>query len=143
MEQRLNIENVSPEAFKAMLQLENYARSSVPPKLYALIKLRASVLNGCAYCIDLHTTHALRDGETSRRLFAVAAWRESPLFSDVERVAFALTDAVTHIGQNGVPDDVWHAARNVWSEKEVLDVLMAIVTINGWNRIAVSTHAKH
>jgi AhpD family alkylhydroperoxidase len=142
MEQRMRLDVVAPEAMKAMLELEKYVRKTVDNKLLELIKLRASVLNGCAYCVDMHSTDALREGEQARRLFAVSAWRESPFFSVTERTALALTDAVTRLGEAGVPDALWNEAKSTWSEKELADVLMAIVTINAWNRIAVTTHAQ-
>ena len=138
MEQRLRLEQVAPDALKAMLHLEQYVRAGVDHTLLELIKLRASVLNGCAYCIDMHSTDALRAGESVRRLFGVAAWRESPFFSESERAALALTDAVTNIGVAGVPDDVWNDARKVWSEKQLADIVMAIITINAWNRLAIT-----
>ena len=142
MEQRMRLDVVAPEAMKAMLELEKYVRKTVDNKILELIKLRASVLNGCAYCVDMHSTDALREGEQARRLFAVSAWRESPFFSVTERTALALTDAVTKLGEAGVPDALWNEAKSTWSEKELADVLMAIVTINAWNRIAVTTHAQ-
>ena len=139
MEQRLRLDKVAPDAMKVMLELEQYVQSSVDHTLLHLIKLRASFINGCTFCIDMHTTDALRAGESSRRLFAVAAWRESPFFSETERAALALTDAVTNIGVAGVPDDVWNEARRFWSEKQLADVMMAIVAINAWNRIAITS----
>ncbi len=142
MERRMRLDTVAPDAMKAMLELENYVRRTVDKTLLGLIKLRASVLNGCAYCVDMHTTDALHEGEHARRLFAVSAWRESPFFSAKERTALALTDAVTKLGETGVPDALWNEAKGAWSEKELGDVLMAIVTINAWNRIAVTTHAQ-
>jgi AhpD family alkylhydroperoxidase len=142
MEQRMNLDQVAPEAKKAMLGLEMYVRKHVPERLLALIKMRASVLNGCAYCVDMHSTDALRAGESARRLFAVAAWREAPFFSAQERAALALTDAVTAISVAGVPGEVWAAARAAFDERQVADLLMAIVTINGWNRLAISAHTQ-
>ena len=140
MKQRLNLELAAPDGFRAVLNLEKYTRASVEPTLLHLIKVRASVLNGCAFCIDMHSSDALAAGESSRRLFAVAAWRESPFFSREERAALALTDAATQIADAGVPDAVWEEARQFWSEKEMANLLLAIVTINAWNRIAIATH---
>lgn len=142
MEQRMNLEGVAPEAMKAMLGLEKYVRGTVDHKLFELIKVRASIINGCAFCVDMHTKDALRSGESSRRLFAVAAWRESPFFTPAERAALALTDAITNVGQAGVPDALWAEAKGLWSDKELADIIMAIVTINAWNRIAVSTRVQ-
>ncbi|HMJ13905.1 MAG TPA: carboxymuconolactone decarboxylase family protein [Polyangiaceae bacterium] len=142
MNQRMDLQSTAPDALKAALTLEKYVRSSVDHKLLHLIKLRASVLNGCAFCVDMHSTEAVLAGESSRRLFAVAAWRESPFFTDVERAALALTDAVTQIDKQGVPDEIWESARAIWSEKELADLLLAIATINVWNRLSISVHAQ-
>ncbi|PZF84418.1 alkylhydroperoxidase [Micromonospora deserti] len=136
--QRMNAVEVAPEAYHAVLGLEKYVRANVEHTVLELVKLRASMLNGCAYCVDMHSRDALAAGESSRRLFAVAAWREAPFFDERERTALALTDAVTRLGEHGVPDEVWDAAAAVWQEKELADLLMAIVTINVWNRIAVT-----
>ena len=143
MTPRISLANIPQEGYQAVLGLEKYAASNVEPVLYHLLKLRASYLNGCAYCIDMHTRDALKMGESTQRLFAVAAWKEAPaFFTEAERAAFALTDAVTFIADGGVPDDVWERARAVWSEKEVADLLIAIATINVWNRLAISLHAE-
>jgi len=142
MEQRMRLDTVAPAAMKAMLELEGFVRGAVEHDLLELIKMRASMLNGCAFCVDMHATDALRSGEAPRRLFAVSAWRESPFFTPTERAALALTDAVTELGRDGVPDAVWREAAQVWSPEQLAGVLMAIVTINAWNRIAVSTHAQ-
>jgi AhpD family alkylhydroperoxidase len=125
-----------------MMNLEKYVRSSVEPKLLHLIKLRASIVNGCSFCVDMHSADALAVGESARRLFAVAAWRESPFFTDEERAALALTDAVTQIAEAGVPDPVWEEARRLWSEKQVADLLLAIATINTWNRLSIASHKQ-
>ncbi|HVK73529.1 MAG TPA: carboxymuconolactone decarboxylase family protein [Kofleriaceae bacterium] len=138
----MRLDTVAPAAMKAMLELEGFVRGAVEHDLLELIKLRASMLNGCAFCVDMHATDALRSGEAPRRLFAVSAWRESPFFTPTERAALALTDAVTELGRDGVPDAVWREAAQVWSPEQLAGVLMAIVTINAWNRIAVSTHAQ-
>lgn len=139
MKQRMNVETAAPEATKAMLGLEKYVRSKIDHRLLELVKLRASILNGCAFCIDMHTRDALASGESTQRLFAVAAWHEAPFFTHEERAALALTDAVTRIDKEGVPDPVWDEARAIWSEAQIGDLLLAIVTINGWNRLAIST----
>ncbi|RKN42813.1 carboxymuconolactone decarboxylase family protein [Micromonospora endolithica] len=140
--QRMNPAQVAPEAYQAVLGMERYVRQNVDHTVLELVKLRASMLNGCAYCVDLHTRDALAAGESSRRLFAVAAWREAPFFDERERNALALTDAVTRLGEHGVPDDVWDAAAKVWPEKELADLLMAIATINVWNRIAITCRTE-
>ncbi|SCE85307.1 alkylhydroperoxidase AhpD family core domain-containing protein [Micromonospora viridifaciens] len=136
---RINMAAVAPEAYQAVLGLEKYVRQNLDHTVLELVKLRASMLNGCAFCVDMHSRDALAAGESSRRLFAVAAWRDAPFFDERERTALALTDAVTRLGEHGVPDDVWDDAAKVWSEKELADLLMAIATINVWNRISVST----
>ncbi|SCG50872.1 carboxymuconolactone decarboxylase family protein [Micromonospora coxensis] len=140
--QRMNMAEVAPEAFQAVLGLEKYVRATVEHGVLELVKLRASMLNGCAYCVDMHSRDALAAGESSRRLFAVSTWREAPFFDERERTALALTDAVTRLGEHGVPDDVWDAAAKVWSEKELADLVTAIATINVWNRIAVTCRTQ-
>ena len=139
MSQRMSVAEVVPEGFHAVLQLEQYVRKAVDPKVLELVKLRASMLNGCAFCVDMHSQDALANGESSRRLFAVAAWREAPFFTARERAALALTDEVTRLGEAGVTDQTWEEARKVWSEEEIAHLLLAIATINVWNRLAVAT----
>ena len=140
---RINLATVAPEAYQAVLGLETYVRGNLDHTVLELVKVRASMLNGCAFCVDMHTRDALGAGEDSRRLFAVAAWREAPSFFDErERTALALTDAVTRLGEHGVPDDVWDAAAKVWSEKELADLVVAIATINVWNRIVISSRTQ-
>ncbi|MGW3605684.1 carboxymuconolactone decarboxylase family protein [Micromonospora sp. NPDC005161] len=134
----MNPGEVAPKAYQAVMGLEKYVQSNVDHTVLELIKLRASMLNGCAYCVDLHSRDALANGESNRRLFAVATWREAPFFDERERTALALTDAVTRLGEHGVSDEVWDAAAKVWSEKELADLVMAIATINVWNRIGVT-----
>ncbi|MEU5941481.1 carboxymuconolactone decarboxylase family protein [Micromonospora sp. NPDC047548] len=139
---RINMAAVAPEAYQAVLGLEKYVRANLDHTVLELVKLRASMLNGCAFCVDMHSRDALAAGESSRRLFAVAAWREAPFFDGRERAALALTDAVTRLGEHGVPDEVWDAAAKVWSDKELADLVIAIATINVWNRIAVTSRAE-
>lgn len=139
MTQRMNIGEIAPEGYQAVLGMEKYARGAVDPIVYELVKLRASILNGCSYCVDMHSRDAMAAGETTQRLFGVAAWREAPFYSDRERAALALTDSVTRLGEDGVPDDVWDAAATVWEPKELADLLFAIATINVWNRLMVPT----
>ncbi|WP_246606266.1 carboxymuconolactone decarboxylase family protein [Paractinoplanes toevensis] len=137
MTQRMALADVVPAGYAAVAQLEKYGRANVEPTVLHLIKIRASVLNGCAFCIDMHTTEALADGENQRRLFAVAAWREAAgFFTPKERAALALTDAVTRVE---VSDEVWAEAAKEWSEEEVANLIIAIGTINVWNRIVIST----
>ncbi|MFI5611849.1 carboxymuconolactone decarboxylase family protein [Amycolatopsis sp. NPDC051903] len=139
MSQRMLMEKVAPQAYANIFELHTYAANHVARPVLDLMVLRASMVNGCAFCVDLHSKDALKAGESAQRLFALAAWRESPFFSREERAALALTDAVTSIGEDGVPGDVWEEARAIWSEKEVADLVMAAVMINAFNRIAIST----
>jgi AhpD family alkylhydroperoxidase len=136
---RLAVHEVAPGAYKAVMGMETYARTHNDPVLYELVKLRASMINGCAFCVDMHSRDALAAGEDSRRLFGVAAWHDAPFYTDRERAALALTDAVTRLGDHGVPDDVWDAAAKQFTEDELANLLMAIATINVWNRISIST----
>jgi AhpD family alkylhydroperoxidase len=139
---RLSMNDVAPEAFNAVMGLEVYARKNNDPALYHLVKLRASIVNGCGYCVDMHTTEALAEGESSRRLFGVAAWREAAaLFTEKELAAFELTDSVTRLGEHGVPDEVWDRAAAQFDKAELANLLIAIATINVWNRLAIPTRA--
>lgn len=139
MSQRMQIHEVAPEAAKAVYGLEKYVQSAVDPTLLELVKLRASFVNGCAFCVDMHSRDALARGGSTQRLFAVGAWHDAPFFTEAERAALALTDEVTRIADGGVPDEVWDAARAHFSEKELADLLLAIATINVWNRLSIST----
>ena len=144
MTQRLAIHDVDPAAYEAVLAMERYVRGSGLDKpLYELIKIRASQLNGCAYCLDMHHHDARAGGEDQRRLDVLSAWREAPeLYTERERAVFALTEAVTLIGSGGVPDDVWAQAQRHFDDAGMVHLLMAITTINVWNRLAVSTHQQ-
>ena len=138
MEQRIP-HDAAPAAYAAMLNLERYVRESgLEHPLLHLIKLRASQINGCAYCIDMHSKDARALGEDEQRLYAVSAWRETPFFTPRERAALAWTEAVTLIAENGVQDELYHEVRQHFSEKELVDLTMALVAINGWNRISIS-----
>lgn len=138
-EPRLDYAHVAPEAVRALAAVERYARSSgLEPALLELVKLRASMLNGCAYCVDMHTKDARAHGETEQRLYAVSVWHEAPFFHARERAALAWTDAVTQISANRVPDEVYRAVREQFSEKELVDLTMAVIAINSWNRLAIS-----
>jgi AhpD family alkylhydroperoxidase len=139
---RINLAHVSPKAMHAQLGMEAYVRgSSLEHSLLELVKLRASMINGCAYCVDMHTKDARYEGETEQRLYAVSVWRETPFFSARERAALAWTDALTDIAHTGVPDALYEVVRSQFSESEIVDLTMAIVTINGWNRLTVSLRA--
>ncbi|HTV19912.1 MAG TPA: carboxymuconolactone decarboxylase family protein, partial [Polyangiaceae bacterium] len=116
-----------------------YVRAStIEAGLYELIKLRASYLNGCAFCVDMHTREARAAGETEQRLYAVPVWKETPFFSPRERAALAWTETVTEIGRAGVSDEQFGAAREHFSERELIDLTMGVIAINAWNRLAVS-----
>src|SRR5262245_51462369 len=138
MEQRLDYPRLAPEAARALYGLGNYlAGCGLEHALLELIKTRASQINGCAFCIDMHTKDARAAGETEQRLYALNAWRETPFFTERERAALAWTEAVTRIG-NGVPDDLYEEARQQFSEKELVDLTWAVAAINAWNRVAIS-----
>jgi AhpD family alkylhydroperoxidase len=141
MEQRLNLPQLVPDGYKAVHGLESYIRKHLDKGLLELVKLRASMVNGCAFCVDMHTTDWLATGEDVRRVVAVSTWRESPFFSERERIALELTDAVTRLGEDGVSDDVWNATIKEFGEETAANLVLAIATINVWNRIAVTTHA--
>ena len=139
MQARIAYDKAAPEGVKAMGMLEHYVRHcGLEPSLLELVKFRASQINGCAYCIDMHTKDARARGETEQRLYALSAWRETPFFTDRERAALAWTEAVTEVAQGHVPDEVYELARQHFSEKELVDLTLAVVTINGWNRLAIS-----
>jgi len=142
--QRLSIQDVDAGAQDAVLGLERYVRSSgLDPALCELMKIRASQINGCAYCLDMHNRDARAIGEDQRRLDVLSAWREAPdLFTEKEQAALALTEAVTLIGVAGVSDAVWNGVTRCFNRKDVVHLLMAIATINVWNRLAVSTHQQ-
>lgn len=131
---------VNPEGYKAMVGLEKYLMTtSMNESLKELIKIRASQINGCAYCIDLHTKEARERGETEQRIYALNAWRETPFFTKEERAVLALTEAITLVADTHVPDEVYEEVRTFFDEKQVAEIIMQIAAINAWNRIAVST----
>ena len=141
MEKRINIHATEPQAFKAMLGLEGYlAHSEITKTIKELIKIRASQINGCAYCLDMHTKDALKYGETTERIFLISAWHEADkFFTKEEKVALKMTEEITLINQNGLSDDTYQKAKSIFSEKQIAEIIMVIVTINSWNRIALST----
>jgi AhpD family alkylhydroperoxidase len=139
MQERMNYYKAAPEGVKALRQVTGYLKTSgLETGLLHLVYLRALQINGCAFCVDMHTREALRDGEQERRLHMLVVWRESPLFSERERAAFAWTEAVTRIEQTHVPDEVYAEARQHFSETEIANLTLAVATINAWNRMAVS-----
>lgn len=144
--QRLRWHSIAPQALEAMTGLENYSAANVEPVLYELVKLRASLINGCAFCVDMHSAEALKAGENLQRLMLLGQWREAAhLYTEREQAALALTEAATRLDEHGVPDDVWDAAAAQFSEKELVDLVAAIATINAWNRFGVTLqlHVAH
>lgn len=142
MEKRVNLQKLEPQAFNAMLGLEGYlSKVSISKTLKELIKIRSSQLNNCAFCINMHTKDALSNGETNQRIFLLSAWREaSNLYTAQEQVALEMTEEITLIHQQGLETATYQKALKHFTENEVLQLIMAVVTINGWNRIALSTH---
>jgi AhpD family alkylhydroperoxidase len=142
MKSRMNFYQAAPDTLKALMALETQVQSSgLEQSLIELVKTRASQINGCAYCINMHTQDARKHGESEARLYLLNAWRESPGYSDRERAALAWTEAVTLISQSRAPDDVYEAVRAQFSEAETVNLTMLIATINAWNRIAISFRA--
>ena len=138
MEARLDYANLAPDAMRALYSLGAYlAKCGLEHPLLELVKIRASQINGCAYCIDMHTKDARAAGETEQRIYALSAWRETPFFSDRERVALAWTEAVTRIGE-GVTEALFAEVSGEFSEKELADLTWAVAAINAWNRVAIS-----
>lgn len=137
MSQRMDYIKASPTSFRLMLALEQHLRGSIDIKLLHLVKLRASQINGCAYCIDMHSKDALAAGEPVHRLLCLDAWRESPFYNDAERAALAWTDALTLVQQTNAPDADFAALKDHFSEQQIADLSWAIAAINAWNRIAI------
>jgi AhpD family alkylhydroperoxidase len=142
MKPRLDFYKAAPDTIKALLALENQVRASgLEPSLFELVKIRASQINGCAFCINMHTQDARKQGETEQRIYLLDAWREAPVYTDRERAALAWTDAVTLVSENHVPDDVYEQVRAQFSEAEMVNLTMLVGAINAWNRIAISFRA--
>jgi len=143
LEPRLNLANPAfSGVMKAMFGLEEPLRhSSLEPALRELVKTRASQINGCAYCIDMHTKDARAQGETEQRLYGLSAWREAPFYTERERAALEWTEHLTLIAERGVPDELWARMREVFSEEEMVKLSLAVVQINGWNRLAIASKA--
>lgn len=142
MTRRIDYTNAAPGVLQAMLGLQRYTQESgIEHPLLELVKLRASQINGCAYCLDMHSKDARAAGETEQRIYVLGAWREAPFYTPRERAALAWTEAVTLIGEGGVSDELFETVRAQFSEKELADLTLAIVTINGWNRLAISLGA--
>lgn len=139
MQQRLDYQKASPDAFRALLHVENQVRrSGLEESLLELVKMRASQLNGCAWCLDMHSKDARAAGESEQRLHLLAAWRDAPCYSARERAALAWTEAVTLVATHPVSDEIYAAARRHFDEKALVDLTLAIIAINGWNRLNVA-----
>lgn len=140
MQTRLNYREVQPQALQAMLKMEGFIQScGLDKKLYELIKIRASQINRCAFCLNMHTADARSMGETEQRLYLLSAWREAPFYTEAEQAVLALTEAVTLISKEGVSQELYEKVREHFDETEFVNLIMAINTINSWNRIAIST----
>jgi AhpD family alkylhydroperoxidase len=137
-EPRVNYQQASPQGVQAMYQLERVVRNSgLDRKMLELIKTRASQMNGCAFCIDMHTKDARQLGETEQRLYGLSAWRETPFYTDKERAALTWTEALTNIQDGHAPDDVFEEVSRHFEQTELMNLTLAIITINAWNRIAI------
>jgi AhpD family alkylhydroperoxidase len=144
MPQRINAYTVAPEGVAALRGVEKYVEASgLDHKLLALVKTRVSQINGCEYCLHLHTLDARKLGETEARLYLLDAWHESQLYSERERAALAWAEALTDIAHSRAPDDVYEVARKQFSEKELADLSIAIAMINAWNRLAIGVRMVH
>jgi len=139
MTQRMNYYEIAPDAMKIMMEMEKYTKkSSIERKLRELIKIRASQINGCAYCINMHTADAKKMGETEQRLYCISAWRECTFYSDAEKVALELTEHITLIPEKRVPDELYERVRKHFDEKAYVDLVILINQINSWNRISIA-----
>jgi AhpD family alkylhydroperoxidase len=139
MQQRIDVTKVSPAAYQAVAALQSYVdQSGLDAKLRELIKIRASQINGCAYCLSMHTRDARKLGESDERMHLLDAWREAPLYTARERAALGWIEAITLVTQGHVPDAVFEDVRKHFSEKEIVDLTAAAVAINSWNRIAIA-----
>jgi AhpD family alkylhydroperoxidase len=142
MQKLFNIKEVAPNALKAMVGLEMYAsQSPISKTTKELIKIRASQINGCAYCINIHTQDAIKNGETNQRIFLLSAWRETEdIFTEEEKVVLTITEEITLIHQNGLSDETYSNALQFFSEAQIADIITAIITLNLWNRVVLSSH---
>ena len=142
MTERLNYAQASPEGIAALLGLERYVRGTgLEPALLELVRMRASQINGCAYCLDMHSKDARAAGESEQRLYALSAWREAPFYSERERTALAWTEAVTRLADEPVGDAVYDELRRHFDEKQAVDLTFAVIAINSWNRLAAVFHS--
>ena len=142
MKQRIDYRKGAPEGIAALRGLESYVRHcGLPSKLVELVKMRASQINGCAHCLDMHSKDARAAGETEQRLYLLAGWREAPFYDERERAALEWTETLTRIADRGVPDELYDRARRQFSDKELVDLTLAVIAINGWNRLAIPFRA--
>lgn len=144
MTAQLDLQEITPHIYRRMVALEQAAHQAclmagIDPALYQLVKIRASQINGCAFCLDMHTKDARVGGETEQRIYSLSAWRETSFFSEQERAALPLTEQITLINQGGVSQEVWTQARNQFNQEQLAALVWAIVAINSWNRMAIST----
>lgn len=139
MQPRLEAQKTSPAAYSALLALEAFVRRAwkLEPSLMELVRMRASQINGCAYCLDMHSKDARAEGETEQRLYTLPAWRETPFFTDRERAALDWTEALTLITEGHASDEVYEAVKQQFSDEELVNLTVAIIAINGWNRLAI------
>jgi AhpD family alkylhydroperoxidase len=140
---RFSLNDLNPEAYRHLMQMEALIARNVEPTLYHLIKLRASQINGCAFCLEMHTDQALRHGETPARMMALDAWEESPLFTDKERVALRWTEELTLIADTGASTEAFEALKAHFSDEEIGWLILAAVQINSWNRVAISSRSQY
>jgi AhpD family alkylhydroperoxidase len=140
MQARLNAATASPAAYAAMMSLENFVKKStkLEPSLVELVKMRASQINGCAFCVDMHSKDARAEGETEQRLYALTAWREAPFFTAREQAALAWTESLTLVAQDHVPDAVYGTVRPHFTDEELVNLTLVVTTINAWNRFGIS-----
>jgi len=144
MKPRMNFYKLAPDTINALMALENQIQATgLEKSLIEIVKIRASQINGCAYCINMHTEDARKRGETEQRIYLLDAWRESPLYTDRERAALAWTEAVTLIAETRAPDEIYEQVRAQFSEEETVNLTMLIATIDAWNRLAISFRAIH
>jgi AhpD family alkylhydroperoxidase len=140
---RIEFGRVTPEAYRGLLELDRYARAAgLDASLIELVKLRASLINGCAYCVDMHTKDARAAGESEQRLYAVPVWRETPFYTARERAALSWAEAVTDVKGTGVPDAAYAEVKAQFDEQEIVALTMAVIAINGWNRFAISMRSR-
>jgi AhpD family alkylhydroperoxidase len=140
MKTRVDIQEIEPNGYKAMFALEHYLATTELSRTHKeLIKIRASQINGCAFCLDMHTKDALKNGETNQRIFLLNAWAETDLFTDEEKTLLAITEEVTLIHSQGLTDETYEKAEQTFEKNYIAQIIMATVAINAWNRIAIST----